>query len=481
MPFCGIVIPNPGMWFNSFEFLEFFLVAFALYWIIPRWRGRKLFLLAASYYFYACWNPPFVVLLLISSTIDYLVGRALAASESARRRKMLVSVSCITNFGILAAFKYPAFLLGTWHSLIPGGNDAMPLWVSRIVLPVGISFYTFHGVSYILDVYRGKIEAKRSVVDFFLFVSFFPQLVAGPILRAASFVPQLESRRRWDVDAALSACYLIILGLFQKIALADNLAPLANLVFDESANFNGGDLWLGTYSFAFQIYFDFAGYSNIAIGTARLLGFDIPENFRMPYIAVGFRDFWRRWHISLSSWFRDYLYIPLGGNRGSAWRTRWNLFVVMTVCGLWHGANWTFVVWGGLHCVYLTVEHELTPFFDRLPETIRTSRLAEIAAAILTFHLTCIAWVFFRADSVSAGASMITRMVAADSWLPTFEPTLLVYVAASMVVLGVALLFADRASVQTIPSWAWGVSAGLMLILALMTWADSNEFIYFQF
>ncbi len=472
------------MWFNSFSFLWFFPLVLLIYYAIPGWRARKAFLLAASYFFYACWNPPFVLLLIGSSAWDFAVGRALAIVHDSWRRKVLVAASCLTNFGVLVVFKYSGLLLATWQQLFQAAGlqwSATPAWITHIVLPVGISFYTFHGVSYVIDVYRGRIEAERSLLDFMLFVAFFPQLVAGPILRAWYFVPQLHTRRTNDGIDWLRGCFLIVLGLFQKMAMADNLAPLANLVFDEPGRFNTGGLWLGTYAFAFQIYFDFAGYSNIAIGCARLLGFEVPENFRMPYIAVGFREFWRRWHISLSTWLRDYLYIPLGGNRGGTLLTVRNLMTVMALGGLWHGANWTFVIWGALHGLFLTVEHLLQPALRRIPQAVRTSRIAQAFGAIATFQLTCIAWVFFRSGSVGAASAMVMEMLLPSSLRVTMPGGALPYVVVSAAAVLAALAVKGRDLAADVPGWVWGMTAAMMLFVTIVSWGDPNAFIYFRF
>ena len=265
------------------------------------------------------------------------------------------------------------------------------------------------------------------------------------------------------------------------MAIADNLAPLANLVFDEPGRFNTGELWLGTYAFAFQIYFDFAGYSNIAIGCARLLGFEIPENFRMPYVAAGFREFWRRWHISLSTWLRDYLYIPLGGNRRGTLLTIRNLLIVMGLGGLWHGANWTFLVWGLLHGGYLAAEHLLQPALLRIPEGVRASRVTRALAAIATFHLTCIAWVFFRSQSIGAASAMVMEMLLPSSWQINFTTAVTPYLVLSALALLAALALAGRGTAARLPAWLWGVTAALMLFVTIVSWADPNAFIYFRF
>jgi D-alanyl-lipoteichoic acid acyltransferase DltB (MBOAT superfamily) len=473
------------MWFNSFSYLWFLPAVLVVYYAIPSWRGRKIALLVASYFFYACWNPPFVLLLAGSSLLDYTLGPLLGRIGDPRTRKLLVATSCIANFGVLAALKYAGFLLGAFYSLsrVIGVTALPPLpaWIGHIVLPVGISFYTFHGVSYILDVYRGRVEPKKSLTDFMLFIAFFPQLVAGPILRAAQFVPQLESKRENEPIDWMRGAYLIILGLFQKVALADNIAPLANLVFDDPGSFNTLELWTGTYAFAFQIYFDFAGYSNIAIGTARLLGFSIPENFRMPYIAAGFRDFWRRWHISLSTWLRDYLYIPLGGNRRGTLITIRNLYIVMGLGGLWHGANWTFLVWGLLHGTYLTAEHLLQPALARIPVAIRESRWAAALVSLVTFQFVCLAWVFFRARSVRAATSMLEQMLFPNALDLNFHSPAVIYLLIGALAVALALVAGRRGLAPRVPAWAWGASAAVMLFLTLFTWGDANEFIYFQF
>jgi len=473
------------MWFNSFSYLWFLPTVLIVYYAIPSWRGRKIALLMASYFFYGCWNPPFVLLLAASSLIDYTIGRSLGTMENPRKRKLLVAMSCPANFGVLAALKYAGFLLGTFYSVshFVGVTSLppMPTWIGRLVLPVGISFYTFHGVSYVLDVYRGRIAPKKSLIDFMLFIAFFPQLVAGPILRAAQFVPQLETKRENGAIDWMRGGFLIILGLFQKVVLADNIAPLANLVFNDFGSFNTIELWVGVYAFAFQIYFDFAGYSNIAIGTARLLGFSIPENFRMPYIAAGFRDFWRRWHISLSTWLRDYLYIPLGGSRRGTLITLRNLYIVMGLGGLWHGANWTFVVWGLLHATYLGAEHLLQPVVERIPNAIRQSRITGAAVSIVTFQFVCLAWVFFRARSVSAAGAMIEQMLLPTGMTMNFHSPVVFFLAIGAVAILIGLLVSGRDLPRRVPAWAWGASAAVMLFLTIFTWGDANEFIYFRF
>jgi D-alanyl-lipoteichoic acid acyltransferase DltB (MBOAT superfamily) len=475
------------MWFNSFLFALYFSVVLVVYHLVLRgWDARKRFLLVCSYVFYACWNPPFLGLLVLSSSIDYAVGVALSRETRPTRRLWLVAVSCTTNLGILGFFKYSRFLVENYDAVMRGLHLGalsvpMPAWLDSVLLPIGISFYTFHGMSYIVDVYRGQKKPVESWVDFYLFVSFFPQLVAGPILRATQFMPQLEEPRRMTLDDWETGAWRIVLGLFQKMVMADNIAPLANFVFASPNAFSPMQQWIGTYAFALQIYFDFAGYSNIALGVARMLGFVIPDNFNLPYLAVGFRDFWRRWHISLSTWLRDYLYIPLGGSRGGRWMTWRNLLITMFLGGLWHGATWSFAVWGLLHGGCLVVEHAISPTVGpRLPKGWPMRALG----LLVTFHLTCIAWVFFRlSTSIGDALSMCRSMLHFSGWwLPQagFERSIYLVLGGLGYLAAAAWESARRRGFQT-PRWICAAGAGLMLYLVVTGWGNPNEFIYFQF
>jgi alginate O-acetyltransferase complex protein AlgI len=473
------------MWFNSFSFLLFFALVLPAHWAIPSWRARKLFLLFASYFFYACWNPPFVALLILSSAVDYTSGRAIESSTSSTVRRLLVSLSCLVNFGILAFFKYSKFAIENFNWLLgaagSGERIAMPDAIVNLLLPVGISFYTFHGVSYVVDVYRGRLPAVRSLRDFALFVSFFPQLVAGPILRGHYFLPQLEERRTLRLRAAIDAAFLILLGFFQKLVVADNVAPVANLVFENHSLMNTVELWTGTYAFALQIYFDFAGYSNIAIGTAALLGFSIPPNFNNPYASASFRELWRRWHISLSTWLRDYLYIPLGGNRKGTSRTLLNVAIVMFLGGLWHGPTWSFAVWGLLHGAYLGVEHLAAPAWERLPPPLRSSMLMRALGVVVTFHLTCIAWVFFRMQNLGDAWAMVQAMLlpAGAGTIGFALPEIGTAMLALVALAGGALLWRDQP--VRLPRILYAPAAAIMLFLIVTGWGRANEFIYFRF
>ena len=343
------------MLFNSLEFLLFLPVVLVCYALTPR-HLRWIPLLAASYYFYASWRLEYLTLILASTAVDYAAGLALGRVTNRASRRALVGLSLVANLGILLFFKYANFFAQTWSSMIGAGADGS---LHTFLLPVGISFYTFQTLSYTIDVYRGRIEPERHLGRFALYVAFFPQLVAGPIERAGRLLPQVTRMASPNTDQIVSGLRLALWGFFKKVVIADRLALVVDQVYGNPADQSGITWLIGTYFFAFQIYCDFSGYSDIAIGVARLLGFDLMKNFRVPYSASSLREFWGRWHISLSTWFRDYVYIGLGGNRVQLGRWIANILVTFLVSGLWHGANWTFVVWGGLHGAYLVIEHAL--------------------------------------------------------------------------------------------------------------------------
>ena len=362
------------MLFNSLTFVVFFAVVLALHSAPFSWRQKKINLLLASYLFYAAWNPPFVVLLWISTVVDWHMAKWIFRENRLGRRRFFMIVSVAVNLGILGYFKYGGFLLENWTAAMHaiGVEYQAPAW--NIILPVGISFYTFQTMAYSLDVYLRRAEPADSVLDFSLFVTFFPQLVAGPIVRPTQLIPQFRTPHQADRSQLMWGLTLMILGLFEKVVVADGaLASSAEAVFSAEKALPWSDAWLGTLAFSGQIFCDFAGYSTTAIGAALCLGFSLPNNFNYPYAAIGFSDFWRRWHISLSTWLRDYLYIPLGGSRVGEGRTYVNLMVTMLLGGLWHGASWTFVVWGGLHGTYLAVERFLSELFKR-PRMAQTTR-----------------------------------------------------------------------------------------------------------
>ena len=467
------------MLFNSPTFVAFVLAVMAVHYAPLKWTTKKGSLLLASYLFYAAWNPPFVVLIWVSTVVDWYSAKWMSATDSIARRRALLLLSLTTNLGLLGFFKYGDFLLNSFVVAVGRMGVAFTPVDLGIVLPVGISFYTFQTLSYTIDVYRGQLEPTDSPLDFALFVTFFPQLVAGPIVRAREFLPQLSEERKATSSQFGWGLSLFTLGLFEKVVLADSwMAPVADLVYEAAPHAGSMDAWLGTLAFSAQIFFDFAGYSTCAIGIALCLGFALPDNFRYPYAAVGFSDFWRRWHISLSSWLRDYLYIPLGGNRTGRRRTYINLGLTMLLGGLWHGAAWRFVVWGGLHGAYLGIERWLG-------ERSLTPRVPPVLGALLTYALVLFTWVFFRAQSFGDGWLLIQAMfgMRADSLdLGTGNALLVV-----LVTLG--LLFSHwmlrddsiEGSWSRLPVPMRVLALSAMLIAIVLSPGEDRAFIYFQF
>src|SRR4051812_3812065 len=412
------------MLFNSLTFVAFFAIVLAFYWNMRSWNGRKNLLLIASYIFYGAWNPPFAALLFSTTALDFYLGRKMGQRQTPTERKVWLWISVAVNLSMLGFFKYGNFLLEnfTWV-LARGGIQYKPPHLD-VFLPIGISFYTFHSLSYTLDIYRGVLKPVRSLRDFALAVSFFPQLVAGPIVRAGDFLPQLQAPPKWNGDRFFWGLMLMTLGLFEKVVLADTLlSGSADRVFGYAGPLMALDSWTGVIAFAGQIFCDFAGYSICAIGAALCLGFHLKDNFRFPYAAVGFSDFWRRWHISLSTFLRDYLYIPLGGNRQGAARAMENLIIVMFIGGLWHGAAWTFVVWGLLHGSYLAIERLLKALV-RPPAWIENF-FVQLAIGLVTYLAVLVAWVYFRAPNFEDASRMIGGMFGAhlhpDAILSTRE------------------------------------------------------------
>jgi len=397
------------MLFNSLTFVVFFVVVVAAYWSIHSWNARKNLLVIASYIFYGAWNPPFAALLFSTTAMDFWLGRQMSRAKGQRSRRAWLVASVCMNLSMLGFFKYGNFLLENFQWLLARiGIIYQPPHLD-ILLPVGISFYTFHSLSYTLDIYRDVLKPTKSLRDFVLAVSFFPQLVAGPIVRAGDFLPQLVRPQPLRTGQFFWGLLLMTLGLFEKIVLADTmLSGSADRIFGYAGPLIAVDSWLGVMAFAGQIFFDFAGYSTCAIGAALCLGFHLKDNFRFPYAAIGFSDFWRRWHISLSTFLRDYLYIPLGGNQVRPVRAGTNLVMVMFLGGLWHGAAWTFVVWGLLHGSYLVVERVLRGLFEHRAwaNTLATRLLGGFA----TLAAVCVAWVFFRAPNFTVAARMLGGM-----------------------------------------------------------------------
>lgn len=474
------------MLFNSLSFILLFVLVLVLHYLpLLPWKIKKVNLLLASYIFYAAWNPPFVVLLWISTLIDYLVGRRLYKEAGVWKRRSLVALSLMGNLGLLAYFKYGGFLLDNFVSLLALGGFEFTPAKPDIILPVGISFYTFQTLSYTLDVYRRKSPPERNLLDFSLYVTFFPQLVAGPIVRPDGLLPQFKEPRGATLNQFFWGLFLLTLGLFMKVVLADVvMAGVSDQVFGVPMPLNALDAWTGVLAFSGQIFFDFAGYSTCAVGVAACLGFYLPDNFKYPYAAVGFSDFWQRWHISLSSWLRDYLYIPLGGNRKGPRITYMNLLFTMLIGGLWHGAAWTFVVWGGLHGLYLMVERGLRSSFT-VPVWLKTGA-GQFAMGLFTFFLVNITWVFFRAPEFSTAWRLLLSMFgiipAGAKILYTLNIILVLGVVLLMVVLHWIMRNRSVLGVSTqSPAWVTGLSWATMLLFIILAQKTSESFIYFQF
>ncbi|MEI7471548.1 MAG: MBOAT family O-acyltransferase [Chitinophagaceae bacterium] len=469
------------------------------------WKTKKINLLLASYIFYAAWNPPFILLLWLSTVIDFYVGKALYNQENKHKRKLLLVISLIGNLGMLCFFKYGNFFLDNFTHLVNamGGNfhPAHP----NIILPAGISFYTFTTLCYTVDMYKRKSAPVKSMLDFSLFVTFFPHLVAGPIVRPPQLVPQFETPRSASQQQLLQGLFLVSLGLFMKVVLADSmLAKSANDVFNAHGPMTTLDAWAGVLAFSGQIFFDFAGYSTCAIGVASCLGFVLPENFLFPYASIGFSDFWRRWHITLSSWLRDYLYIPLGGNRNGKFKTYINLMITMLLGGLWHGANWTFVVWGALHGAYLWGEKIIQDYHKMyqnslgkipsgelgvlgiIPNEFKSKNLKNFTLAMITFFFINVTWVFFRSPDFSSAWQLLRTMFSpipnATALLTTLS-IIKVFVIVSLLVACHWMMRNTRVLTvaNKLPWWLLGIIWSVIVLLLIWSQESSSSFIYFQF
>lgn len=466
------------MVFNSLQFVWFFLVVYAVYRALPH-RGQNWLLLVASYYFYAAWDYRFVTLLAASTLVDFSCGLALARVRSRTRRRLILCLSIGFNLTLLGFFKYFNFFADNLQALMATVGWRMDFVTLRVLLPVGISFYTFVTMSYVIDVYRRDIEPTRNLRDFAVFVAYFPHLVAGPILRARRLLPQIVEERHATAAQIREGLWLIAWGFFQKIFVADNLAPLASRVFAPGAHEPGVNVLLGAYAFAFQIYGDFAGYSNIARGTSKLMGIELIENFRFPYLVTTPQEFWRHWHISLSTWLRDYLYIPLGGNRGSAWQTRRNLMITMVLGGLWHGAAWTFILWGVYHGLLLIAYRS----FDRARWFLRVPPL--LAWAVM-FHLTCGGWLIFRAPSFgqlrSLASSLLFNFAPSAIDVSALLVPLLLFTVPLLIVHTLEARADDLLVVPRLrPAVRYSVYVATAYLIFLFGNFGGTDFIYFQF
>lgn len=473
------------MTFNSAVFFVFLAAFLPPYFALRSWQAKKVWLLVGGLVFYGWFNPAYLGLVFLSTTIDFVCVRLLSTRDDARVRRLALTASIVSNLTILATFKYFNFFATNVASALQavGANVSAP--ALRLVLPIGISFYSFEAISYAVDAYRKRTTVARSYLDLLLFITFFPHLVAGPIVRARDFLPQLETRRRVTAEGVVQGLEWIVVGYFLKVGVADNLASSVDRVFNAPSNASTTEAWLGTFYFAIQIFGDFAGYTSIARGLAKVIGFDLTPNFDYPYLARGFSDFWKRWHISLSSWLRDYLYIPLGGNRGGRWGTYRNLMLTMLLGGLWHGAAWTFVVWGGLHGSYLVVEHALRRSRHSTREAPPPRGTAkDLAQMTITFLLVLVAWVFFRASTVTDAMTLLRAMFWGSGWKLTIPAkTLLkdgIWLAPMAVyfLLGYLAERGRRFSLSPIPR---GVAVGALAFITLVCREVSDAFIYFQF
>jgi alginate O-acetyltransferase complex protein AlgI len=474
------------MLFCSLPFLAFFSIVFVLYWTTPWHRARVWLLLVASYAFYASWSHWLALLIVISTALDYAIALGIEASRSRGWRKVLLCTSLSANLGLLAYFKYANFFLRSIEQALSAAGATASLPVLQIILPIGISFYTFEAINYVVDVYRGKMNAERNLAHFMLFILFFPHLIAGPIVRARDFLPQIGRRKRWDWARLHLGMQYFILGLFKKLAIADRMALFADPVFKNPEQYNTGALWLGALAYTFQVYCDFSGYTDMALGTAHMVGYKLAQNFNMPYLSPNISEFWRRWHISLSTWLRDYLFIPLGGSRAGRCKTYRNLLLTMTLGGLWHGANWPFVFFGLIQGCWLSLHREFREFCKRRPVIDRAlqSSAGTVLRVALTFLTFACTLVIFRSTSVSSGLLMLKCMAVSHDGLGTPLHNRSFWF--MFVVIAAAHALGQRGAWQKLmgylPSPVRGVAYASVLTIALVLAPEADRaFVYFQF
>ena len=489
------------MLFNSLSFTLFLPVVFLLYWFATKqnFKLQNILLLVSSYFFYACWDYRFLFLLMFSTLLDYFTGIKMDTTETKRKRQFWFWLSVIINLGFLGVFKYYNFFAQSFADALSLAGIKTNFWTIQVILPVGISFYTFHGLSYVIDIYNKKIKAERNFIDYAVFVSFFPLLVAGPIERATHLLPQLQRTRTFNLTKAVDGLRQILWGLFKKIVIADSCAQFANMIFNNSESYSGGVLVLGALFFTFQIYCDFSGYSDIALGTARLFGIELLRNFAFPYFSRDIAEFWRRWHISLSTWFRDYLYIPLGGSKGGTWVKVRNTFIIFIVSGFWHGANWTFIMWGLLNAIYIMPAILFNTNRNNL-DIVAQGKIfptaKELMQMIITFTVTVIAWIFFRAENMSHAfrylKSMVTGLFMKSNYTATavFVKDQVGFLLPFLLVFFFIIEWLGREHQYATQTWGftfpkpvrWAFYYGLVLLIFYFAGSGKEQqFIYFQF
>lgn len=478
------------MLFNTFDFALFLPIVFVLYWFVAgkKIKAQNILLLVASYFFYACWDWRFLFLLMFSTFLDYYTGLKMEQVTGQNSKKFWFWLSITVNLGFFGIFKYYDFFADSFAESVSHLGFEVSPWTLNLILPVGISFYTFHGLSYVIDIFKERIKAERNFVDYAVFVSFFPLLVAGPIERATHLLPQIKSQRVFRYDKAIDGLRQILWGLFKKIVVADTCANFANEIFNNSGDYSGSTLVLGAIFFTFQIYGDFSGYSDIALGTARLFGIELLRNFSYPYFSRDIAEFWRRWHISLSTWFRDYLYIPLGGSKGGVWMKIRNTFIIFIVSGFWHGANWTFIAWGALNAFYflpLLLANKNRENIGIVAQGRILPSIKELFQMALTFALVALAWIFFRAESLVHAWSYISQIFSTSLFsLPQIRPTNLFVI----LILFIIVEWSGREHKYAIEGlgikfkrpWRYGFYYLLILTIFYFSGKEQN-FIYFQF
>jgi D-alanyl-lipoteichoic acid acyltransferase DltB (MBOAT superfamily) len=478
------------MLFNSVNFALFLPLVFFLYWFATKGNSKlqNILILVSSYFFYACWDWRFLFLLIFSTLLDYYTGIKMSDANNQASKRFWFWLSIGVNIGFLGVFKYYNFFADSFANALSTIGISINPWTLSVILPVGISFYTFHGLSYVIDIYKDTIKAEKNFIDYAVFVSFFPLLVAGPIERATHLLPQIQKKRTFDYKMAVNGLRQILWGLFKKVVIADQCAEFANQIFNNSADYGGSTLIVGALFFTFQIYGDFSGYSDIALGTARLFGVELLRNFSFPYFSRDIAEFWRRWHISLSTWFRDYLYIPLGGSKVGTWSKVRNTFIIFIVSGFWHGANWTFIMWGLLNALYIMPSIVFNTNRNNL-EIVAKGKLIpslkEIVAIGITFSLTVFAWIFFRAENVGHAFNYIGEIFSTSSLsIPTVLPIVLIV----FIFFFLLIEWIGREEKYALEKFGFSFPRPLrwgfyyVLVFAIFYFSGSEQqFIYFQF